>query len=192
MARLKGLHNLDTLDIQQTNVTDAGIVELLGLRNLRTLKFDRSRETGRLVRGLHEAGLLSALMEDRGWGLERRPGSGSLASLDLYNTPVSGDVVKVLKELDYLRELRLGSTGVTDEWLKGLQGLTHLEVLTLDSCKGVTDAGMKELAGLSDLRSLTLTATRVKGPGLRDLKGLPSLLTIDFSRDSLTDDIVPT
>ena len=71
---LKGLHNLDTLDIQQTNVTDAGIVELLGLRKLRTLKFDRSRETGRLVRGLQEAGLLSALTEYRGWGLERRPG----------------------------------------------------------------------------------------------------------------------
>jgi internalin A len=190
MKWLKGLHNLHTLDLRGTQVTDVGVDELRGLRNLRTLSLDRSRVTSHLLRGLREAGLLHALAQAKGRDDQRPAGPDSVTSLDLYNTRVTGDVVKELKELDNLRELRLGSTGVTDEGLKELRALTHLEVLTLDACPGVTDAGMKELAGLSDLRRLTLTGTRAKGPGLRDLRGLDRLLTVDFSRDSVTDDIL--
>ena len=179
-------------------MTDAGVDELLGLKQLRTLHLPESLVTDGVLRRLREAGLLHALTQAKGRDERltsgpdgaRPSGPDSVDSVDLLSSKVTDKGLKELKGFVNLRELGLAFTKVTDEGLKELGGFTKLERLSLDSCPGVTDAGLKELAGLSNLQSLNVSGTKVKGPGFRDLAGLKRLRTIEVGRDKVTDEIL--
>jgi len=62
---------------------------------------------------------------------------------------------------------------VTDQHLKHVAGLKHLEVLDLSSTQG-TDRGLKELAGMKGLRWLNVSTADVTAAGIAALqKELP-------------------
>lgn len=64
---------------------------------------------------------------------------------------------------------------VTDEWLKNLQGLKHIEVLSVRS-PNVSDKGLMHLKALPNLMHLNLVDTEVTDAGLQELRNhLPSL-----------------
>ncbi len=66
------------------------------------------------------------------------------------------------------------SLEVTDAWLEHLQGLTHLQVLSLAQTK-VSDTGLEHLKELRQLYWLNLSSTNVTDAGVRDIqKALPN------------------
>ncbi len=116
-----------SVDLQRTKVTDADLVHLDGLTQLKSLDLSQTKVT--------DAGLLHL------------KGLPHLLDLKLDLTPKITDAGLVhLKELTELQKLDLWFTNVTDAGLVHLKGLTHLRDLKLDFTK-ITDAGLVHLKG---------------------------------------------
>ena len=148
------------------SVTDAGLKELAGLKQLRTLNLWATKVTDAGLKGL--AGLKQ------------------LQSLNLESTKVTGAGLKELAGLTQLQSLSLAGTQLTDAGLNELARLKQLQSLSLAGTQ-LTDAGLKELAGLKQLRTLSLWNTRVTDAGLKELAGLTQLQSLDLNFSKLTD-----
>jgi hypothetical protein len=100
-----------SVDLRATQVTDAGLKHLAGLKQLRTLL------------------LFGPEVTDA--GLKHLAGLKQLRELDLSGTKVTDAGLKHLARLKQLQELGLGYTKVTDAGLKELAGLNQLQYPTL-------------------------------------------------------------
>ena len=72
--------------------------------------------------------------------------------------------MKSVGELRHLEELELQLTGIGDDGVRHLAGLTDLRRLSLHGTK-VTDAAMADVAKMKDLTNLTLSQTHHHGRG---------------------------
>lgn len=136
MATVGKLHQLRSLDLSLTQVTDVGMRELRGLPELTGLSLSQTKVT--------EAGL----MELR---------SPKLELLNFNKNSATVAICRALGEHRNLRYLSLADTDITDEALKELTPLENLETLSLDGCEKLTDAGIKELRILPNLKSLRVS-----------------------------------
>jgi RNA polymerase sigma factor (sigma-70 family) len=166
MKELKGLKNLTELNLFGTQVTDAGLKEIKELKNLTELNL---RATNVTDVGLGELKELK-----------------NLNFLFLGNTKVTDAGMKELKELKNLNFLFLDNTKVTDAGMKELKELKSLTTLSLWDTQ-VTDAGLKELKELKNLTRLNLFGTRVTDAGIKELKELKNLTILDLSGTQVTD-----
>jgi hypothetical protein len=114
------------LDLSGTDLTDAGLKELAGLKSLQMLGIGLTRVTD--------------------GGLKELAGLKNLQTLGLGATAVTDTGLKELVGLKNLQSLNLFLDHVTDAGVKELAALKSLQVLNLGGTK-VTDAGLKELAG---------------------------------------------
>jgi hypothetical protein len=112
------------LELGFTEVTDAGLKHLAGLKNLSSLHLTSTKVTDA--------------------GLKHLTTLNNLSSLDLSHTQVTDAGLKHLTGLKNLSYLELCFTQVTDAGLKPLAGLKNLSSLHLAGTK-VTDAGLKDL-----------------------------------------------
>ena len=190
LKELAGLKSLQALGLARTGVTDAGLKELAGLKSLQALDLGWTKVTGA---GLKELAGLKSLQtlylygtQVTDAGLKELAGLKSLQSLNLEATQVTDAGLKELAGLKSLQSLNLGGTPVTDAGLKELAGLKSLQTLDLGSTK-VTDAGLKELAGLKSLQSLNLGGTPVTDAGLKELAVLESLQSLNLGGTPVTD-----
>jgi internalin A len=138
-----------------TEVSDAGLAHLRGLRQLALLYLDNTK--------VSDTGLanLNALAQ--------------LKVLDLEDTRVTDAGLVHLRGLTQLEDLYLDSSQVRDAGLVHLQALTVLQFLHLDNTK-VSDAGLAHLRGLTQLRGLYLGNTQVTDAGVAELqKALPNV-----------------
>lgn len=105
---------------------------------------------------------------------------GDLRDLDLRDTAVTNDGLKLLRNLPNLRELQLGNIGfrrpalVNDEGLAVLADLPRLEAIYLWG-NGFTDAGLIHVKDLPDLHLLWFQQTRVSPNAIRELRRLQKL-----------------
>jgi Leucine-rich repeat (LRR) protein len=120
----KAWPQLQTLELEGTNVTDTGLVHLEGLSRLKRLA------------------LINTVITDK--GLAHLKGLTQLQVLDLSATKITDQGLAPLKGLANLRELSLGLTKITDAGLGELKGLTQLRKLDLFLSK-VTAGGVREL-----------------------------------------------
>jgi hypothetical protein len=116
----------------------------------------------------------------------KRPGK-PVVRVDLFDTKVTDEGLKELKEFKSLQTLVLTGTKVTDEGLKELIGLTSLRRLDL-SITAVSGEGLKELKGLTSLQEVGLAGTKVTDTGLRGLMELKSLQILNLSDTQITDE----
>src|SRR5713226_1401568 len=114
------------LDLSGTQVTDAGLKDLAGLKSLQMLN-------------LYYASRITDA------GLKELAGLKNLQTLYLGFTKVTDAGLKELAGLKSLQSLYLGDTKVTDTGLKELAELKSLQLLKLSFAQ-VTDAGLKDLA----------------------------------------------
>ncbi len=105
------------VSLSGTNVTDADLKELSGLKDLQTLDLGRTQVTDA--------------------GLKELSGLKNLQTLDLSGTQVTDAGLKELSGLKNLRTLLLQGTKVTQAGLKELSGLTNLQTISVTK---VTDA----------------------------------------------------
>ncbi len=166
IKEIAGLKQLQTLDLSNSVVTDAGLKELAGLDQLQTLHLWHTKITDT--------------------GLKELAGLQQLQTLNLVGTQVTDAGMKELARLEHLQTLYLGSTKVTDVGLKELAQLKKLQTLGLNHTQ-VTDAGLKELAGLKQLQMLNLWKTQVTDAGLKELAGLTQLQTLYLFETKVTD-----
>jgi hypothetical protein len=130
-------------------VTDADLVHLEGLTELRDLDLGKTKIT--------DAGLtqLKALTK-----LER---------LNLMDTRLTDAGMKDLAEFRQLIKLDLGFVPITDAGLIYVGRLTTLRELALGATM-TTDAGLKHLEGLRELRSLVILGTKITPAGAKDFQ----------------------
>ncbi len=165
-SRPRSAHEVLSLDLQGTQVTDAGLDSLIELENLLTLNLSGLRVTDA--------------------GIKKLAPLQSLAVLDLQQTGLTDRGLRELTPLQKLTHLNLESTGVTDVGLAELPRLEHLAILRL-RFTNVTNEGLKKLAGVPNLTELDLVATRVTDAGLKQLAGLRKLSHLCLEGEGITD-----
>ena len=192
LSRLTGLK---MLRLYRTGVTDKGTEHLRSLRSLRSLELAEPR--------VDDAGL--AAMKDL----------PALEYLDLW-TQATGAGFKHVGQLPNLRWLRIrmgwvqsaglmelaslprlerlclwGETGLTDQHVKCLEGLTHLKSLTLWGTDDppLTDASLASIGKLTGLEELYFVriATHFTSAGVAHLRSLKNLKKVDFGQARLDD-----
>jgi ribosomal protein L37E len=78
-----------------------------------------------------------------------------------------------------LQDLELSDTDVSDEGLRVLEGWPQIQRLSLG--KRITDAGLAHVAGLYNLEVLTLSQTQISSAGLAHLQNLKKLYELHLS-----------
>lgn len=143
------LGRLERLELSNSAVTDAGLMQLAGLTHLHTLDLGGT--------DVGDAGLahLKKLV--------------SLKDLNLNATQVGDPGLMYLKDLTNLQTLYLGFTRVSDAGLVHLKGSINLEHLNLIDTQ-ITDAGLVHLNDLTGLKSLYIGGTKISDGGLSYLK----------------------
>jgi Leucine-rich repeat (LRR) protein len=147
---LKGIAKLDsirTLDLTahiKGGISDKGLLEVGGMKNLQRLILHRAQITDKDVKRL-------AVME-------------ALQYLDLSQTDITDQALKTVGKLKKLTGLRLDKTQVGDGGLAHLRCLENLRVLDLQNTM-VTDQGILQLAQLKNLRVLSIGGTAVTPDG---------------------------
>ena len=142
-----------SLNLDDSEVTDAGLKELAGLKGLASLNLSSS--------SIYRHNKVTDVC------LKDLAPFEKLARLELAKTKVHNKGLKELAGLKGLAFLDLSGTKVTDKGLTELAGLKSLAYLDLRDTK-VSDEGLIELAGLEQLTTLlvnpvtddTLTALR--------------------------------
>jgi internalin A len=187
---IKEIPHLESINLEKTMISDAGIKELGALKELRSFQFDARLITDEGLADLAGFAQLSTVdlsdSQITDSGLERLKTLKNLERLKLSNTAVTDLGAKHLKELPELDWLDLDETKVTDVGLAEMSGLTKMRFLELKGTE-VTDAGLVHLKGMTELRSLRLDRTRITDQGLAELAGLTQLVSLHLSGTRVTD-----
>ncbi len=153
LEELAGMKNLQVLWLSETQITDAGLVHLAGLKNLQRLALSLTRIT--------DAGLVHLA------------GLKNLQGLNLSGTQITDAGLEKLAGMK-LKVLRIPDEAKTDLGLKHyLAAIEEPSYLDLGGWK-ITDAGLVHLAGMKNLQHLYLEGTGITDAGLEKLqKALP-------------------
>ena len=140
MKELSELANLQTLELNTTQVTNQGLKELVRLNNLRTLDLGFAKVTDA---GLRDLALLKNLQE-----------------LDLPRTQVTDAGMKELVGLENLRLLNVRASKVTDAGLKVVAQLKNLRALK----PGIRQNNRRRVEELGTAQELAIAETRGDEP----------------------------
>ena len=170
---IRGLTNLEILDLEGTPIYDQGLANLSGLTHLTRLNLGNTGITADGMRHIR--------------GLTR------LERLDLHSTAINDASLANLTGLTELRYLNINldltvydpeMPAISDAGLHHLAVLTKLEELYLDSAN-VSDAGLAHLSGLKELKRLDLRGTKVTDVGMTTLSSLSKLILLDLSHTAV-------
>lgn len=155
MTHLRGLPNLEILELRETGLGDSGLAHLEDLSSLRSLYLSETR--------VGDAGLTHVALLP------------NLEELSLWNTSVGDRGLSHVGKLTSIKALKLGRTRITDAGLAHLTGLKNLEFLDLSNT-AITDNGLTQLEGLSELRLLLVDGTKVTRAGMAAMRqAIPAL-----------------
>jgi len=148
---------LQVLELDETEVTDAGISHLSALTGMESLNLVKTQITDEALR------YLSRMKQ--------------LKKLDITLTAISGAGLRYLQDLQKLWWLEAGETRTTDDGLEYIARLRAIEFLTLSDTP-ITNAGLRHLAGMPRLMNLDLSCTRISDAGLVHLRNIPALTSL--------------
>ena len=173
LAYLESLTTLQVLMIDSEKVTDAGLIHLNGLTQLRELYVSGRRVTDDGLKQLRHLTRLHYLCISEtavtGVGMEYLTGLPELRALHLDNSHVTDLGLKRISELTTLWKLDIGNNPITDTGLVYVGRLPQLRWLECDRTK-VTDTGLKNLKGMPQLTTLFIRETHATDAGLRKLQ----------------------
>ena len=137
------------------------------------------KNSNALIQAIGQLRELSCLRLDYGklTGLDTRPLAQltNLIELNAKDARIADGQLAFLQNLKKLKRIEFESSGpkanvrLGDASLEHIKHCTHCRSLNLRDCH-VTDKGLKHLAPLSELVAIDLSATRIKGNGLRWLQ----------------------
>ncbi len=159
MVHLSGMKNLRRLGLGGTVISDQGLKELRGLSALERLDLRASRacDTGDAANYLNLKTLQRAGLRPRitDAGLRELTALKQLRWLDLTDTQITDAGLAVLNELTNLEELSLANTSISTLGVKELLGFKHLRHLDLWQTQ-VDDAGLLELIKIKSLKHVVV------------------------------------
>lgn len=173
LAELTGLKELRELYLAGTLVDDAALAKIAEMPAMQKLRIAKTGVTGEglgklTALQLEELDISECTSLDDA-ALEPVGKIVSLKKLNLWRDPIGDAGVAHLASLKNLEWLNVDNTQVTDAALKPISGLTKLKFLHLGST-AVTDAGMPELQPLKELADLKVTRTAVTEEGVEPLR----------------------
>jgi RNA polymerase sigma factor (sigma-70 family) len=169
LAALNALGGLKALRLHRTELTDAGLGRLKGLRRLKALALD-SRFGWDGPRYTPDGDPPRFLLPGQQFVDE-----GKVE--DRVSEDISDAGLAHLAAFPALTDLHLVSGRVTDAGLARLKALKNLRRLTLGA-PAVTDKGVAQLAGLKNLEVLDLRAVQLTPAGAKALRALPRLKVV--------------
>jgi hypothetical protein len=162
---LRGLTELEELDLTGTRVSSVGLAALRDMKRLRRLSLDGTRITDP--------------------GLKSLSGMTSMEELNLGGTRIGDAGLESLRPMKRLRILQLDETRISDPGLAALSDLKELFALHLNKNE-IGNAGIARLQSLPKLTFLQLQETCVDDEGVALLLSMPALRTGWISWDRLT------
>jgi internalin A len=119
---LQKMEHLESLDLRSTAISDESLKNIAGLTQLRILQLDWNKGQGITDAGLVHLKSLTNLRELHLWdaqitdaGLQHLKGMQSLTEVNLCGTKITNDCVEHLRHLKHLRKVGALGTSVTDE-----------------------------------------------------------------------------
>jgi hypothetical protein len=178
LANVKGLYNLEGLELSGTKITDDDLAHLTGLTNLQWLYLDNTKVSDK--------------------GLAHLKGLTNLDVLALNKTQVTGSGLAQLKDLKRLRVLNLSDCKITDAALENIRGLVQIQTLALQAAP-ITGEGLKFFQGMPRLNVLNLNHTKLAAGSLSNLKECKELrilhlegAEVDAADRKALDDAIPS
>jgi hypothetical protein len=157
---LPHFRDLQSLDVDRSNVSDAGLSKIRSLTRLKAISAFTTAVKGSCFKDFRYLPELTSLTFD-------------YCPLDQTN-------LVYLASLPHLKLLSLGKTGIDDTSLKVLSACPSLTRLKICANPKITDRGLKYLLAMKNLNDLDLRETSVTISGLEQLKPLPlKSLTLD-------------
>ncbi len=160
LANISHLTGLVDLDLSQTDVGNAGLLQLGKLIHLKKLNLDSTLVTAKGLSGIQ------SLKE--------------LEALNLQCNHVGDAGFESLEHLSGLKKLELAKSNIGDRGVKAIstvKGLTYLDL----NFTSVGNIGSSFLSRLKNLSELQIAYTKVNGRGLQYIKQINSLKRIVYS-----------
>jgi hypothetical protein len=192
LAELQNAESLTHLDLQDTLLSDAGVVLLKRIPKLHSLQICRTRISGdalAVLKSLHD---LTELQVEgtpvRDGHLIHLRAMPQLTTLNLARTQVRGGADRGARapamssvwQLKELATLDLSGLHLLPAALTIPRGAAaELRSLRLSGAK-VTDDSLKQLSGMTSLRELLLDSTQVTSDGLKHLTWMAQLERLDL------------
>lgn len=187
VARLKKLR---VLELDDTDVGDAGLEAIKGMPALAEVSYKDMRGVGARgmaalasLRRLDTLHLAFAEVDD---SLEKLAASRSLRQLTLLRATVTDARAASIAKIKSLRVLALSYTPITDGALAHVSSLPRLATLEIASTR-VTDDGVKALGQARALTVLDLSDTATGDDALDALVALPKLASLVLRGTKVTD-----
>lgn len=190
MVYIAALPELESLDLNRTEVTDQGVAQIRGMPKLSSLGLC-PRCTDAVIAHLETLPRLRQLRFPPTAAItpEGVQQIGQLTKLTMLSLPwgsgLTEDSLGRLKELTQLIHLGL-SDRVTDRGMAYLRQFAHLRFLQIGNCTRVTDAGLRHAAELRELQAISLPP-RITDRGLAHLAGLPNVRELVLHHTAVTD-----
>jgi hypothetical protein len=210
-----------TLVIENTAVTDAGIIQYANSapQHLANLDLSRTNVTHNILPALHAIPHLTKLNLEhtKVAGLSGVELLSELKVLNLANTAVVTDSFLCLRlnsslvalniantvnvngdtALQYLTDLQLVDIQLPDRITttdRGVQSISNMPLTSLDLTNyiNITDKSMASVAHITTLRKLRLSNTKVTDGGILFLEGLKELRELHLDRTLITDEGILT
>ncbi len=194
LNHLATLTEVETLDLQDVNLSAAGLRRLRGLTRLRSLNLFRNKrltdsavDTLASFTQIEELDISSTRITNE--GLARLAQKlNKLTKLNFRNSRQIDDTgLEQLVQRRQLQVLLCGNTFITDAGLAHISQLTSLRELEIRKTK-IRNEGLAQLRTLTNLRNLNCSDNNITGDGLRHLSGLVELRSLDLSQTRLDDD----
>jgi Leucine-rich repeat (LRR) protein/tRNA A-37 threonylcarbamoyl transferase component Bud32 len=166
-SHLAACTDLVSLDVSQTNLTEADLACLAQMPRLRELR-------------LRELPIGDGVLAHLG-------SHADLQTLDLSGTRVTGAGLERLASAHALKHLLLANTPVRDTFLGSLARFPGLQTLDLSAAGRMTPAGLEAIASLQDLRVLRLRRAQLGDEAVAALARLSKLEELDLEGVGLTD-----
>lgn len=213
MKTVARLPSLLGVMLVSTSVTDDGVKEFAGNKNLRYFTVSDTRLTDAALVHLATCTQMEGLdltdcaISDA--GLKKLAGPKELKYLNLRGTGITEDSAATiagftnlthlglrgcsvgqnltpLSKLPRLTHLILHGSTIGDAGVKSLEGLNSLEDLDLTS-SGVLDRAVKHCAQFPNLTTLAIGANIIKDATLKEITNLPKLTSLDIQTSGYTD-----
>ncbi|WP_419189566.1 leucine-rich repeat domain-containing protein [Stieleria marina] len=174
LAGLTGCEKLQSLGLDDTNVTDAAIACLPTLPNLRDLWLNGTRVTHRGLAQVKRMPKIRKLiltgLDLKGPGLFHLTEMPTLEYISLKHSTCDDSCLRAISRLTQVKSLGLDDTQVTDAGMAQLDTLTFsLETLWLTN-DNISDESIQHLEKLVAMKQLYLTGTQVTPQGLAEIR----------------------
>lgn len=170
LAENEVVPNLQSLDLADTDLSDAGMVHLAKFTKLRSLSLFYCNITNTGLRHISQLTRLEALNldsreigDDGLWHLRNLK---NLKSLDIFSGRITDGGCLHISRIKSLESLELCGGGIGDPGCAMLATLENLTCLNLSQNDRITNRGAAALSALMNLKALNLSNTRVNSGAL--------------------------